>query len=150
VTDLSVGGEEVISQSRGKALVGVLVAGAFLGLCLWLDFSSEPHTAKGFLARYVGTPLYAVVLLVWIKTLLLPATLVLSPQGLRLRSLPGFAVAWGEIAGMAVTNPWAVEYVQLRLANGKKRNLPAAWARKPQEMLAAVQAARDRWGPPIP
>lgn len=136
----------VIRQSRGKALLGVALAAAMLTACLWLISTGEPHSGKGFLARYVGTPMFAILTLIWLKTLLLPATLVLSREGLELRSFPGgFRLAWSQIAAAKVVNPWFVEYVAFTLAGGRKKVLPAAWSRGPAQMLAAVQEARTRW-----
>jgi hypothetical protein len=149
-TTLQTGTAEAVEipQSRGKLLVGFAISAAFLAGCLWLWTQGDPSTARGGFARYVATPIFALVFLVWLKNVLTPATLVLCPEGVRLRQvLGGFSLPWSDIAHHEVVNPYWVEKVQFRLANGKKKALPAAWSRTPAEVNAAIAEARARWSP---
>ena len=137
----------VIHQSRAKAAIGVALAAAMLAAGLWLVFQGEPQSAKGAIARYVATPIFAVLTLIGLKTLLLPSTLVLARAGVELKQVPGgFRLGWDQVANAQVVNPWFVEKVVIATPDPKrKKTLPAAWTLPPKQVAEAVLQARARW-----
>jgi hypothetical protein len=147
MSDPEAGGAVVLTQSRAKLAFGLLLAGAMLAGCIWLDLSGPPNGARGAFARFVGTPVFGITTLLFLWMLVLPARLVLDAQGLQLRRLPGgFRLGWSQVGQVQVVNPWFTENVQVTDTGGKKRTLPAAWECRPAAVAQAIEDTRVRWG----